>query len=432
MHKKKIGIVLLSIVMHIYGADITVRSQETALIQLFLGVVCSDGEKKPDQNLVQIAQTMQKDFMFSGQCQVVVQACAPISAEKSSRMFKKLYKRGYVLALFVKRISSDAVQWCLCDTASARVLQAQQFRLRSSGARVQGHALADEMWPLLMDCEGCFSTRIAYCKECVTKKGVEKHIYVADYDGSHEQCLVAAPTISIAPRWNKDPRRPLLFYSSYTPVNMRLMVTDMAGRSLVAADVPGITMQPDFSHDGKEVVYCASGGKGNCQLWHCCDAGVVQLTSNTGNNIAPIFGGEAVVYFCSDVFTGNPLICSYDMHAKTTQLITQTGYAASPDYNSRTNQLVYTKMVAGVMQLFTYDIQRGVDRQITFQGGNKHECSWSPCGTYIIYAAEWYGKSRIFVYNTMVGSSRPITSAGSVCSYPAWSGKYAYSSRDKG
>ncbi len=414
------------IILCVHADNITVQGQMAAKVPIFVGIVQSWAENKSDEQLIRMAQTVQKDFMFSGQCDVTVQACKPMTVTKSSRMFKKLSKKGYMLALFIKRISSDAFEWCVCDTASGHVLCAKQFHGQSLLARAQGHAMADEIWPLLMGQEGCFSSKLAYCKECVTNTGVEKHIYIADYDGSGEQLLVKAPTIAIAPRWNKDPQRPLLFYSSYTPVNMRLMMTDMRRRSSIASDYPGITMQPSFSADGKAVVYCASGGKGSCQLWHCSKKGIVQLTNNGGNNIAPIFGDNDILYFCSDAYTGNPLICAYDMKNQEVTMITSDGYAASPHYNPQKKQLVYAKMVQGIMQLFIYDIRSNTERQITFEGNNKHESCWSPCGTYIAYAAESRGKSRLFVYSTITGATRALTPAGSNCSYPAWSGKYVH------
>ena len=47
------------------------------------------------------------------------------------------------------------------------------------------------------------------------------------------------------------------------------------------------------------------------------------------------------------------------------------------------------------MQLFLYDDRTKDHRQITFTKGSKDECSWSPCGNYIVYEcrdglAEYY------------------------------------------
>lgn len=93
-------------------------------------------------------------------------------------------------------------------------------------------------------------------------------MYIADYDGSHEQLLVKTPTINIAPRWNADTSNPLLFYSEYTNTNVRLMVVDMKGRRRPVINADGVTMLPSFTKDGKKVVYCSSRGNGNCQLYY--------------------------------------------------------------------------------------------------------------------------------------------------------------------
>ncbi len=84
--------------------------------------------------------------------------------------------------------------------------------------------------------------------------------------GSHEQVLVNTPTVNIMPRWNKDNRKTLLFYSEYTNENVRMVMTDMKRERHIASDHDGITMPASFSDDGKTAVYSASNNNGTCQL----------------------------------------------------------------------------------------------------------------------------------------------------------------------
>ena len=83
--------------------------------------------------------------------------------------------------------------------------------------------------------------------------------------------------------------RPFLFYSENTNANMRMMAVDMHKKKVIASNFDGLNMLPAFSPDGKAVVYCATRGSGNCQLYHWSHKTLKKLTHNTGNNFASGF-----------------------------------------------------------------------------------------------------------------------------------------------
>lgn len=252
-----------------------------------------------------------------------------------------------------------------------------------------------------------------------------RYIYVADYDGSDPQVLVDMPTITVAPRWNGDIRNPLLFYSEYTNTNVRLMVVDMHKKRKIASNFDGINMLPAFSQDGKSVVYCASRGDGCCQLYRYQKGELQRLTHNYGNNISPVLADNGQrVYFCSDFQTGNPQIFVSDLQTGLTKRITKGGYCTSPAYCPKREQLAYTKMVNRTMQIYVYDCQKKTHRQLTQDAGNKHECTWSPCGNYILFSLEQGGNGRIAILNLLTNERRYLTTAQSHCCYPAWSPIY--------
>ena len=121
---------------------------------------------------------------------------------------------------------------------------------------------------------------------------------IADFDGSNPQIIVDIPTITIAPRWNNDPLRPLLFYSEHTNKNLRLMMVDMHKQRHIASNFDGINMLPAFSLDGKRVIYCASRGDGECHLYLYDKQNFKKLTHNKGNNVSPTLSADgSIVYF---------------------------------------------------------------------------------------------------------------------------------------
>ena len=52
------------------------------------------------------------------------------------------------------------------------------------------------------------------------------------------------------------PDVPVLFYSENTLSNSRLMMSNMFGKRRVVCSFDGLNMQPAFSEDGNEIVFC--------------------------------------------------------------------------------------------------------------------------------------------------------------------------------
>ena len=184
-------------------------------------------------------------------------------------------------------------------------------------------------------------------------------------------------------------------------------------------------MVPSFSQDGKKVVYCASRGDGSCHVYYYENGALKRLTHNRGNNVSPTFTEDGTkIFFCSDFQTGQPQIYCYDLQADFLERITQGGYCAAPSYCSTNEKVAYSKIVKGTMQLFIYDTHTKKHTQLTFDKGNKEECSWSPCGNYLLFSLENKDKCRIAMLNLLTNERRFITSEKEVCSYPAWSPIY--------
>lgn len=376
-----------------------------------------------EAELASVMQTIKKDFEFYGQFSVEILTLQEPLTKKS---IAQLYNQGYKLALFLNATQTHEIEWRLYSTHNSHMIKGKKYSKRGSIEREWAHHIADMVLPVLSGKPGSFSTKIAYCKQVPLSNGRHyKHIYIADYDGSNEQKLVGKSTINVAPRWNKDLQNPLLFYSECTNSNIRLMATDLHKHHKIVSNFDGLNMLPAFSNDGSKVVYCASRGDGSCHLYYYAHGTFKRLTRNNGNNISPVFSdNDDMIFFCSDFQTGLPQIYSYHLHNDTLERLTENGYCASPAYCGSNKMLAYTKLVKGVNQLFVYDLAKKEHRQITFDGANKEECSWSNCGNYIICCVAQGASSRIALFDLNTQERRFITSEKDHCSYPAWSPSY--------
>ena len=415
MNKKNIFFFIFFITPHFIftknksSLAVNVSAQKHAKIKVVLCVA--------DDDLKSVAQTLQKDFSFSGQCAVTTKPYASLD----KKALNELLGLGYALAVVVNQ-EDDYLNWQLYDLTQAKEEKTGTLKKRGKITRTWAHNLADALWPKISGEPGFFSSKIAYCKDeyCPGKRKV-KHIYVADYDGQHGRRLVGTPTVNIAPRWNNDRRNPLLFYSEHTNENLRLMTVTMKGEKKVASSFDGINMLPAFSSDGRRVVYCASQGQGHCELYYYDKGTFSKVTKNGGNNISPTFADDASIFFCSDFQTRSPQIYWCDLNKKKLKRITRGGYCAAPVYSPRKKMLAYIKMERGVGQIFTYDLKNKKHTQLTFDGGSKDEPSWSPCGNYLLFSVEHAQKSKIAMLNLLTNKRRVVASGPDFYSYPSWS-----------
>ncbi len=413
-----------------YLNALEVHASSHAKVPLIIGI-----KGVHDDDLQKIGQLLEKDLIFSGQFTVTMQT---FDQTLTKSTIKNLFKKAYPIAVFLNYTDGtrDAIEWRVYDTMHAQMIAGKKYSKRGTIDIGWAHNVADTLWPILTGQPGFFSTKIAYCKMIPNTKGAAmKHICIADYDGSHEQILVNTPTVNIMPRWNKDNNKPLLFYSEYTNENVRMVMTDMKGARQITSNGDGINMLASFSDDGKKVVYCTSHDNGTCQLYYHNKKGLKRLIYTDpatdkalidGNNISPCLSKDgATVYFCSDFLTGHPQIYSYHLKEGALETITSGGYCACPSYCARTNKLAYTKKINGIMQLCLYDIATKKHVQLTQDPAHKDECSWSPCGNYLLVAMEQAGLNRIAMYNVPTHTFHYVTAASERCDYPAWSPTYA-------
>jgi len=404
-------------------SQVSVKAQQFDKLKVKLVLVGNNNSK-----IHKIARVIKKDLEFSGQFDV--EFCQRAAHIEKKSDITSYFEPSCRLGIFITKINRKTVGWRLYDLEYALMIQGEKYKLTGKDSNGWAHNISDLLWPSLTGEKGFFSTKIVYSKKVEQGKSKKayKHIFVADYDGSNEKLLISTPTVNVAPRWNNDPKNPLLFYSEHTNKNVRLMVADMKGRRKVASNFDGLNILSAFSPDGKRFAYCASRGDGHCQIYYY-DGELKKLT-HKGNNISPTFADNGdSLYFCSDAYSKCPRVYKYDITQRnnpeyTPECIVNHGFEVSTVFSPEKNLLAYSKMVRGIMQIFVYNPVDKSHKQLTFGAGNKEECSWSPCGNYLLFSVEKNNKSRLATLNLLTHKMTFITHAQECCYYPFWSPLY--------
>jgi len=376
--------------------------------------------QKQTAEIKEIADVLMRAFSYSGQFDVSI---AEVDVFRTKDDIKQWSSKGFPLIVHVCLVPRG-VEWRLYNTIDGKMLKGKKYKKLGTLARGWAYNIADQIWLELTAQPGFFSSKIAYCKQVERdEKQNYKHVYIADFDGSHEEPLVQTATVNVGARFNEDPHNCLVFYSQFTNENVELRVTDMWKKTRSISAFDGVNMLPAFSEDGKKVAYCASKGTGSCQIYYFANKKLTQITDNEGNNISPALTNDGKkIYFCSDINRVPSLYC-FDRESRSLERLTSNASSMSPTYCVRRDQLAYCKKTNGLYQVFTYDCKGKEHMQQTFGPGHKSECSWSPCGNYILYAAEKDHKQHLETVNMLSGAIQHIAVTGN-CSYPTWSRCY--------
>ena len=381
-----------------------------------------------NSELMNIAKTIQKDFLFTEQFKPCIKKySSDLSKKEIAQEINKLAQSGTPLALCISAQSPTQIGWRLYDTFQKEMLCGKKYIKKGEVVRGWAHNIADAAWKKLTDHDGFFSSRLAYCKDIRTQDGAHsREIYMCDYDGSNPELVINPQTVVVAPRWHN--KKPLLYFSEYTDTNVRLVSCTLNKQqtpATISSFDEGIAMLIDFAPDGGKYAFCATGGNGSSQIYLHKNNKLKRCTRNKGNNTSPIFLDEEHICFCSDFQTGNPQIYIGNIVTGHLQRITQGGYCTSPAYCPETDQIAYHKMIKGTMQIMVYDRSTKAHCPYTNDAGNKQESSWSPGGSYLLFAHETtLDESKLAQLNMTTRRRRYIDTGKDYCCYPRWSPTY--------
>ena len=384
-----------------------------------------------DPELTKYADLLANHLERSGQFKLSVKG---VSEPKTQAELNQALDKSYPLQIFLSREGTTHIAWRLYDVPDAHLIKGMKYAKR--GNALHGHVdnIADQLWPVLTKQAGSFSTKIGYVKR---KKGVSKRarsvVCVVNSDGSQEQELIKRLGTYVGLYWHHDKTTPCLFCSEFARSNVRLISANFQGRKKMVLNVPGTCVGISVSHDNNNAVYCRSG-----VIWRYFYNANEQksehkiLIKNDGKNVSPTLLENGDIIFCSDsrkIRRGypnakGPQICHYHASDDSITLITDNGFCVGPSYCALTRKIAYSKKINGAMQLFVYDWRTKEHQQITFDGANKIDCCWSPCGNYLVFCEQLGRVSQIVLIHVAMRKKTYLTRSEDYCSCPSWSPIY--------
>jgi TolB protein len=320
----------------------------------------------------------------------------------------------------------------LFDTKNAQYPQvlAKQYNEdpTEDSARALAHRFADEIILRLGGgTPGIAETKIYFVK----KSGVDKDIWVMDYDGANQHQLTHLGTDVMSPRISPDNSR--LAFAVLGKYGFQLkMYSLLLNRYVNFPSGAGNSASPAWAPNGKELAYSAAPG-GAFDIWISDSNGNLarKITAFRGGNISPVYNprtGDQLALISGR--TGLPQLYIMNADGSSVQQMTDGGYASSPSWSPNGQFIAfawnrkYGPGAPGGQDIYIMEVATKKWWQLTHENGRCDFPTWSPDGRHIAYANSSDGRAEHTKVWTMLSDGsqqRPLTGAGA--DMPNWSWK---------
>lgn len=305
----------------------------------------------------------------------------------------------------------------LFDVLKQRELSVKRLTGATRDLRWMAHSFSDEVMRVVTGRKGPFTGKIAF----VSMATGTKEIYLMDYDGRNVLRLTKNRAINLNPEFSPDGRE--LIYTSYQKGTPDLYRRDIAtGVETRLTANRGTNIGGSWSPDGAGIALSMSIS-GNAEIYLLNRDGKQQnkLTNSPAIDISPTWSPDGKqLAFVSDRL-GKPQIFIMTPDGQNLRRLTTNGaYNVSPRWSPNGDRIVYARQTAEGFQIFAINPDGSGDAQLTFAGSNEHP-RWSPDGRFITFSSNRSGKSAIYVMRADGSGQTEVMRGTSNNTHPAWS-----------
>ncbi len=353
------------------------------------------------------------------------------------------WKKQNVKYVVVPKIEKQNLVISLFDvnTANLKTLTPISLTLNLTKDAPSIHKAADLITKLTTNLEGIASKKILYSCQ-MPSSGKEENwkseIWEMDYDGSNPRQVTYEDSYSITPAFIPNPKKsdPYKFvYVTYRQGPPRIYISSKhktKGAPLIP--LRGNQLLPQVSPKLDKIAFI-SDASGRADLFiqpFSMEKGAfgkpIQLFSSRGSvQASPSFDPEGKkIAFVSDK-SGNPKIYIIDAEitdeARKTpnlKLLSKlTHDSTSPSWSPDGKKIAFSSKTNGVRQIWIYDIEKDVEKQLTTGAGDKENPSWASDSIHLVYNSTT-PTHDIFMVNTLSPIPKRLTDGPGIKHYPVF------------
>jgi len=294
------------------------------------------------------------------------------------------------------------------DTKTCKKIVTRRYRGETALLKKLIHSFADDVIFVFTGKRGITNSRIAF----VSDRTGHREVYIMDYNGDDLRQLTKIGSDTIFPAVSHDRKR--IAFTSYRNHNPDLFLMTVGQGIQTIYHAEGIGSTPDFSPDGKWLLFSASkDGNTDIYIYNIDKQTTNRLTHHIAIDTSPRFSpnGKEIV-FTSDRY-GAPRIYAMDRDGlNIRRLNTQGSYNDSPVWSPDGSRIAYVAMYNNKFDIFIYNIAENKNIRLTNGTGSSEYPSWSPDGRRIVFSSSRTGSWQLVSMNINGSGLIQLTNEG--------------------
>lgn len=421
---------------------------ESKLMPLYLAPFYKENPSLESSHVQQLEQILQFDLNHNGMTFTVKHtnerdALSDSSSfsDKGNASAWKALNVFYVLKILVKDKQISA-RMLSVNGNSEKSVEGLPLTGNLSQDRRQIHRLADMIHKALFNTEGVANTRFIFTITTLKGNKSTAEIWEADYDGANtrqitrDNCLCVTPTYIPAKQGFSSGSMMYISYKSGQSKIYLASLQDGVGRRFSL--LKGNQLMPTVSRQRDKVAFICDY-TGNPDLFVQAfdpEKGPIGkpqqiFATHLATQGTPTFhpDGNKIAFVSNK--DGSPRIYVMDIPApgasikdiKATLITKNNRESTAPAWSPDGTKLAYCSMSGGIRQIWIYDFEKRMERQITQGGGNKENPTWAPNSLHLIFNSTGGNGSELYLINLNQPDAVKISSGPGEKRFPAWEPK---------
>jgi len=304
----------------------------------------------------------------------------------------------------------------LFEVRSGQQYVGKRFTATTDWKRHIAHQFSDEIVLSLTGEAGIATSQICFSGFTSTNK----EIYVVDYDGANLKRVTEHNSTSILPQFSPEGNR--IAYLSFKDRFPFLYVLDLtSGRSTVLSKDVGMNVSPAWAPDGNQLAIALSKDA-NAELYFVNPdgSGKRRLTNDKSLETSPTFSPDGKeIAFVSDRIGGAQIFAMGVDGSNLRRLSFQGGRSYDPEWSPDGKKIAYA-VEQGGFEIYVMNADGSDPRRLTDSPGSNESPSWSKDSRHIVFASNRSGRWELWTVNVESGIERRINIPNLNCQGPSW------------